>query len=61
MAGGGWGLGGCSRYRTYVFPLISTTFLFLKKLLTKTSEQHKKKTSCSCKLFRLFSTHFVSY
>ena len=26
----GWGLGGCSRYRIYVFPLISTTFLFLK-------------------------------
>ena len=27
--GGGWGLGGCGRYRIYVFPLISTTvFLF---------------------------------
>ena len=28
--GVGGGLGGCSRYRIYLFPLISTTFLFLK-------------------------------
>ena len=39
---GGWGLGGCSRNRIYVFPLISITFLFLN-FLTKTSEQHKGK------------------
>ena len=40
--GRGWGLRGCSRYRIYVFPLISTTFfLFFSISLTKTSEQHK--------------------
>ena len=51
--GGGWGLGGCSRYRIYVFPLISTTFLFFN-FLTKTSEQHKGRLLVNVSFFVYF-------
>ena len=42
--GGGWGLGGCSRYRIYVFGIDFNHFLsFFSIFLTKTSEQHKER------------------